>query len=42
MYHEHRVKQQIHYDDLRNQVKENYGKQFATVTTHKNVQKYYN
>ena len=42
MLHEHRVKQQIHYALLEDVSKKNYGKQFATVTTHKNIQNYYN
>ena len=32
---------QIHYASLE-EVKKNHGKQFITVTTHKNVQNYYN
>ena len=42
MYHEHRVKHQIHYASLEEVSKKNYDKQFTTVTTHKNVQNYYN
>ena len=34
------IKHQIHYASL--EVKNIYGKQFTTVTTHKNVQNYYN
>ena len=42
MQHEHRVKHQIHYASLEEVSKKNYDKQFTTVTTHKNVQNYYN
>ena len=42
MYYEHRVKHQIHYASLEEVSKKNYDKQFTTVTTHKNVQNYYN
>ena len=30
----------MHYTSL--EIKKNYGKQFTTVTTHKNIQNYYN
>ena len=36
------VKHQIHYASLEEVSKKNYDKQFTTVTTHKNVQNYYN
>ena len=42
MYHEHRVKHLIHYASLEELSKKNYGKQFITVTTHKNVLNNYN
>ena len=42
MQHEHRVKHLIHYTSLEELSKKNYDKQFTTVTTHKNVQNYYN
>ena len=42
MWHEHRVKHQIHYASLEEVRKKNYDKQFITVTTHKNIQNYYN
>ena len=32
----------MHYASLEEVSKKNYGKQFTTVTTHKNVQTYYN
>ena len=41
MYYEHGVKHQIHYTSLE-EVKKKYDEQFTTVTTHKNVQNYYN
>ena len=37
-----RLKHQIHYASLEEVSKKNYDKQFTTVTTHKNVQNYYN
>ena len=40
--YEHRVKHQIHYALLEKVIKKNCAKQFKTVTTHKNVQNYYN
>ena len=42
MYHEHRVKHQIHYASLEEVSKKKYDKQFTTVITPKNVQNYYN
>ena len=42
MQHEHRVKHLIHYTSLEELSKKNYDKHFTTVTTHKNVQNYYN
>ena len=36
------AKHQIHYTSLEGVSKKSYGKQFATVTTHKDVQNYYN
>ena len=36
------AKHQIHYTSLEEVSKKSYGKQFATVTTHKDVQNYYN
>ena len=41
MWHEHRVKHQIHYKSLEEISKKIYEKQFTTVTTYKNVQNYY-
>ena len=42
MQHEYRVKHQIHHASLEEVTKKKYNIQFATVTTHKNVQNYYN
>ena len=42
MSHEHRLKHQMHYASLEEASKNFYEKRFTTVTTHKNVQNYYN
>ena len=42
LVHEHRIKHQILYASLEEVNKKNYDKQFTTVTTHKNLQNYYN
>ena len=42
MQHKNRAKHQTDNASLEEVVKKNYHKQFTTVTTHKNIQNYYN